>query len=850
MSIARTSRLLAGLLLRRFVNRFAAGFRRKKKDEAQKRTGTGRKSAVGWAGMIFIGVIFAFNGVNLTSQVMNGVRDELATGRDEQGRFTVSAAAYAELMQASPQFDTAGDPAARDALVRRAFESEAKRDPRPHPERVGEWMAHHREHGYLGFAPSGAEFEFLLPQLKQWHSPATAPLVLKMVGALVLLLAVAWLFIELGSGNQDLGKVEWTLEWLFTLPVPAAHLFLAQIFAHTFAQPLMVFVAWPMFATIFFSAGWGWWSLALGAGAAIYLSVLIASVRVALETSLRCRFAPPRLKNLQAVFTVLGMIALFLLIANVSRGPVTRAFLGGARELPDWTTWLPAVLPVHLCSAATSHTGLLAGIALSALLFPLAAVTLCSSLVRGGLVNVTGAYVGKRTRPQPRTTRQPILRGIVGKDLRLLLRDRNFLVQTLVIPVLIIGFQLVVNAGIVDAVRANFQHAAVLAYSVSGYVLIATALSALAVEGNSLWMLYTVPRSLPSVLLEKTRLWAALALVYVVAVLALCAWFNPALRAVDAVFAIVAMAGAVVYAFIAAGLGILATDPLEPELRRRVRPEMVQLYLLLAAMFAHALYAPSHWARFAQIVLSALLAFALWQKVRDRAPFMLDPVAAPPPSISLADGLIAALAFFVFQGLAMIILLMAKVPPGVSLFAAFVIAGALTVGFALLFFWRAKVRGVLAAVGLRRDGKGGSSVAGACGLGAAAGLAAAAVGWSYLRLVEMVPWLREMQSQAMQLPFDPGWWLPVLAVFAAPVFEEFIFRGLVFRGLRRSTTTGMAIVASAAIFAIVHPAISFVPVFVLGVVAAWSFERSRLLLAPILAHMIYNAAIVGMSIWK
>jgi membrane protease YdiL (CAAX protease family) len=87
--------------------------------------------------------------------------------------------------------------------------------------------------------------------------------------------------------------------------------------------------------------------------------------------------------------------------------------------------------------------------------------------------------------------------------------------------------------------------------------------------------------------------------------------------------------------------------------------------------------------------------------------------------------------------------------------------------------------------------------------------------------------------------------LAALAIVAAPVFEEFIFRGLIFARLQRSFGLWAATLASAAIFAIVHPPVSVVPVFVLGVCAALVYERIRMLAAPMLVHAIYNAAVVG-----
>jgi hypothetical protein len=60
-----------------------------------------------------------------------------------------------------------------------------------------------------------------------------------------------------------------------------------------------------------------------------------------------------------------------------------------------------------------------------------------------------------------------------------------------------------------------------------------------------------------------------------------------------------------------------------------------------------------------------------------------------------------------------------------------------------------------------------------------------------------------------------------LTVLAAPLCEEFIFRGLLQGGLRRSLPAWQAITVAAAFFAIVHPPASMLPVFVLGLCTGW-----------------------------
>jgi len=118
------------------------------------------------------------------------------------------------------------------------------------------------------------------------------------------------------------------------------------------------------------------------------------------------------------------------------------------------------------------------------------------------------------------------------------------------------------------------------------------------------------------------------------------------------------------------------------------------------------------------------------------------------------------------------------------------------------------------------------------------------VGVVYLQVVTALDLFPETR-QAVNL-FEPtlATMIAIMVIVAAPVFEEFIFRGLIFGGLRRSLNLPVAAIASAAIFAIVHPPASVIPVFVLGLCTALAYERTRILAAPIVVHAIYNAAIM------
>jgi len=284
-------------------------------------------------------------------------------------------------------------------------------------------------------------------------------------------------------------------------------------------------------------------------------------------------------------------------------------------------------------------------------------------------------------------------------------------------------------------------------------------------------------------------------------------------------------------------LGVFACDPLAQEVQRRVRLTYVYLYMMLGSFYAYAVYVDSIWQRIALMILTALVAMALWQKARDQLDYLLDPSASPPPRVSVSDGLIAALAFFVLQALTVVIQTMGRgAASGRIILIAFCVAGAITYGVTRLIYWCTRTAGVPVIVG--------GEVLRALRWGVAGGIVAAICGIAYLELARSMGLLPALPAIPVADPALPVW-LAALAIGVAPVFEEFIFRGLIFGGLRRSLGLPTAALASAAIFAIVHPPAAVVPVFVMGICAALIYEWTGALVAPMLVHALYNAAVVG-----
>jgi membrane protease YdiL (CAAX protease family) len=79
-------------------------------------------------------------------------------------------------------------------------------------------------------------------------------------------------------------------------------------------------------------------------------------------------------------------------------------------------------------------------------------------------------------------------------------------------------------------------------------------------------------------------------------------------------------------------------------------------------------------------------------------------------------------------------------------------------------------------------------------------------------------------------------------VVLTPVFEEIVFRGLLFATLRRRFGLSTAAVLSAGIFAIAHGygILGFGAVFWSGLLWAWAYERTGSLLPSMAAHAADN----------
>lgn len=671
---------------------------------------------------------------------------------------------------------------------------------------------------------------------QQLQAAAFNPVVMQAVTMQACLLFCIAFLLPLGS--KELAQPDWDLEWLVTLPLQRRTLLLARIAERSVANPSGILALWPLCIAVAWYSGYRWSAPLLAAGCTLALLACAATLRTVADTGLRLRLAPSQLRNLQAIASVTSMPLMYLAMSLAM--PTATLTLGWAAHFPSWTLWTPPGLALRALNARDAWHGLGFGLLLAAqaALLVWLGLRLLQALLADGVVATGARESGRSTSAHSRFDGWAIGTPLQRRELRLLSRDRNFLVQSLLIPLIIFGSQLVLN-GQVENLDQFIRDPALLssiAFGLGAYVLMLSAFQTINTEGHALWMLYTYPKPIGGMLAEKAQLWSALALVYPLAVFGIGLWFGVPADGHLLSQLVLVLAGIPIFSAIAVALGVWACDPLAQDVHARVRPTFAYAYLLLSSLYTFALNSRIWHLRLAAIVLLAFLALALWQRARDALPYLLDPSASPPPRVSAADGIICAILFYLLQSLFTGALALSGRP--VTLAAgtlAFALAGAIVYALARLLYWRRGTGGIPHLW----HGRWKEEWRGAFAWGALMALPALAAGllWmAILRKQGIAPGVHPLAAMA---------WLAPLSILAAPVFDEFIFRGLVFGGLRRTLSAAPAMAASAALFAVIHPPLNMLPVFVLGLCTAYAAERSKSLLAPMLTHALYNAVMLA-----
>jgi uncharacterized protein len=108
----------------------------------------------------------------------------------------------------------------------------------------------------------------------------------------------------------------------------------------------------------------------------------------------------------------------------------------------------------------------------------------------------------------------------------------------------------------------------------------------------------------------------------------------------------------------------------------------------------------------------------------------------------------------------------------------------------------------------------------------------------------LAQWVRTWPSEEVEMSralTGTGFAMLLAIAILAPVVEELVFRGLLYRAWEEKWGWPIAMLLSSIVFAAYHP--GFWYAFVSGLLYTALYRRTGSLLAPILAHGIYNASL-------
>jgi membrane protease YdiL (CAAX protease family) len=710
-----------------------------------------------------------------------------------------------------------------------------------------------REHGTGDLVASGSFFgDFSARAI------ATGPAA--MMGSII----VFWWWVMIvfqGEGLElDLQRRRHPMwEWLFSHPVRPGAVFMAEMLSPLAANP--IYCSAPIFPGALYGLAYGpLVGLVAGIVIGIPLAIAAACLGKALEIGAILRFAPRTRGAMIGLMSWIGyasMMLFFVGAASLQKMIEPAAeFLRPLAILP-WP-WLGLFLgnihgsfsfPLGIITCWVA-TGVIMAVAVSFSAWA-AQQGLSGNFGRAGMAPTASTGKGIRFGKDP----------LYRKELLWFVRDRSAVVQTLLIPLTVGGFQLFNMRGLLGQAQSAWNYLCGAGILFGTYFLWILGPKSLASEGPALWIALTWPRGMESLLKAKAWLWAMLSSGIVVLVLLYACWLYP----VDAWKVALVGIGWLFFGRSMAEKSVTlvrapsSSGEMEPPARGRQWAASLGMLT-----FAIGILTQQWHIALMGIVYSYITAAAMWENFRARLPFLYDPWSEkipPPPTLMHA---MVAISILVESGAVATGIALAAVGRAHIATAQVILYGLCAFIVSMVTWKFLSSRGVPAReVWCWRpaeasaapqkpwwcgDGSWGISFALALATGAVGGLALGLLARGYLRVMLLFPSIADLihKSQA-QMNDIPGLQASyaVIAIFFAPFAEEYLFRGLLFRALDREWGGWRAVVGSAAFFAIYHPLLSWLPVGLLGATNALIFKKTGRLAPAVVLHMVYNAVVLG-----
>ncbi len=697
------------------------------------------------------------------------------------------------------------------------------------------------------FADAGlAGFQAVEPQ-QPWRgelavlSPESRTQALKSIGLFMLLLGVAATGMALGLMNGNLGNNDSSLGWLFQFPVSRSTLFLSKLIEYTLDTPMLVFVAALNGIFLYLVGSPFWLALAVSLAFGVTVAVTSAALRLSTEIVLLQKInRKTRALVVATSFTVGNMAGIFVLAAANSL-TLLQSFTNVAGRMPDYAFLNPFSLGFGsslIDRGMGSGWWLIAPV--MAVGLSMAAIALAVNLTRYGLL--TASESGRSDRPVKSSLLDRATRfsGVVRKELLQLTRQPEYLGNTVGAMLgLMVMLYMLLPSWSINLATQDVSAVCVSVFVASVYVIFAAGQRSLASEMKTLWLLQCQPRSLAESIRSKSRVWGVVSVIMASALLIAVMIRRPSeagdvLMRLPFILIAIWMLSEVLFGMLALSATLMS------ERTVTFRRSAMLLPLLTTSGVSTAIATADLWQQVVMFVMLLVLRAAVWQQQQFELAWLSEPVEVPPKRLSAIHGIGAYFGFSTLQGLFTGVLKKLDVDESLQFSGAYV-GAALIVG---LISWRWMRSHQFRLFQTAPTAPVARPLA--IAIGATCSVALILVGALRHFLPERGGSL--VFAGTPSAPNALGSWLAITAVVVllAPLFEEWIFRGLLFQSLRRSYSAWSSIVLSAIFFAAIHPLLSLPGVLTLGLANAWIVERTGRLWPAIVVHIIYNATVVAL----
>lgn len=547
LSVPATAKVLIKYRIRRLVHFFSSGFKKKPKDHSP-RTANAKKGMRSWITIILLSGIILFQSgfqAYIAQNKMDDVLGSIQVAEDQKEIFPAWNCLKSDYQKE------------KNSIICKPF-------PKQGTSLVSEYVA------------KGIALQLL-----------------------VLLLTV----FVLNIASKEIAKPEWDLEWLVTLPIPLSNLISVRFIERIVVNASGLLIILPFMTVLLWKMGWGYFSAPIGLFLTFALLSFEVMIRTVVDTGMRIIISASTLRNFQAIMSLVASGALFTIMSSFgSEKPILLSW----SLLPgiEWVKWTPMGLVTRAVTSDLLSEALLFLALLGFQIFLIYFFTMrwLLYLLRFGIVAGGSREGVKRisnsvTRiKEVGSRKKTILSPLQIRELKLLSRDKNFMVQAVLLPMLFTGLQFFTSkyGDWKEIFQGSFKMLATTTFVAAAYSLIFSVFQVLNAEGKSLWMLYTFPNRLENLLREKVYLWIGVALLYPLVLFGTGIFISGIPKLESLILIIIVFLGVLIYGTVAACFGVFSSDPLAEDPRQSSRVEFTYLYMILAGFYAYAIFANSY----------------------------------------------------------------------------------------------------------------------------------------------------------------------------------------------------------------------------------------------------------------